>query len=138
MRQSPALSGLDHLVLTVRDIPSTCAFYQDVLGMRSEGFIVADGSTRYALKFGMQKINLHQTGSEFDPKAAHPTSGSADLCFLSETAIDDWVIHLKTSGVTIEEGPVHRTGANFPILSIYVRDPDQNLIEISNRLTPDL
>lgn len=138
MRQSPALSRLDHLVLTVHDIPTTCAFYQDVLGMSAEGFIVTDGATRYALKFGTQKINLHQKGSEFDPKAAHPTSGSADLCFLSDTAIDDWIIHLKTFGVTIEEGPVQRTGANFPIQSIYIRDPDQNLIEINNRLAPDL
>jgi catechol 2,3-dioxygenase-like lactoylglutathione lyase family enzyme len=129
---------LDHLVLTVRNITTTCTFYNDVLGMQTEGFTVADGTTRYALKFGTQKINLHQAGSEFDPKAAHPTSGSADLCFLSDTVIDDWITHLNTSGVQIEEGPVQRTGANFPIRSIYIRDPDQNLIEISNSLAPDL
>lgn len=138
MRQSPSLSGLDHLVLTVRDIEKTCAFYATVLGMRMQEFPVADGTTRKALKFGAQKINLHHAGAEFEPKAAHPTPGSADLCFLSETSIAEWSSHLATLGVQIAEGPVPRTGACFAIVSIYIRDPDQNLIEIGTRLATDL
>ena len=138
MRQSPSLSGLDHLVLTVRDVEKTCAFYATVLGMRVQEFSVADGSTRKALKFGAQKINLHKAGAEFDPKAAHPTPGSADLCFLSETPIAEWARHLATLGVQIAEGPVQRSGASFAIVSIYIRDPDQNLIEIGTRLATDL
>ncbi|MDG1471138.1 MAG: VOC family protein [Ascidiaceihabitans sp.] len=138
MRQSPSLSGLDHLVLTVRDVEKTCAFYATVLGMQVQEFSVADGSTRKALKFGAQKINLHQAGAEFDPKAAHPTPGSADLCFLSETPIAEWTNHLADLSVQIAEGPVQRSGASFAIVSIYFRDPDQNLIEIGTRLATDL
>jgi catechol 2,3-dioxygenase-like lactoylglutathione lyase family enzyme len=131
MGQSPTLDALDHLVLTVTDITATCKFYHDILGMMPERFLVADGSTRWALKFGQQKINLHQVGAEFDPKSAKPTAGSADLCFLTSTPISQWITHLADRSVTIEEGPVARTGATQPILSIYIRDPDHNLIEIS-------
>jgi catechol 2,3-dioxygenase-like lactoylglutathione lyase family enzyme len=131
MEQSPTLTALDHLVLTVADIDGTCLFYQDILGMQSESFIVADGSRRWALKFGIQKINLHQVGAEFDPKSANPTAGSADLCFLTSTPLNDWMEHLSNHSVTIEDGPVTRTGATRPIVSIYIRDPDRNLIEIS-------
>jgi catechol 2,3-dioxygenase-like lactoylglutathione lyase family enzyme len=131
MRQSLALSALDHLALTVADIKATSAFCQDVLGMQVESFIVADGTKRWALKFGVQKINLHQVGAEFDPKATRPTAGSADLCFLTATPLHDWIKHLTDHDVTIEEGPVARTGATRPIMSVYIRDPDQNLIEIS-------
>lgn len=128
----PALSALDHLVLTVADIDQTVRFYRDALGMEAEQFTPADGSTRWALKFGSQKINLHQSGAEFDPKAARPTRGSADLCFLSEIPLTDWRTHLNVLGIAVEEGPVRRTGATGPIVSLYLRDPDGNLLEISN------
>lgn len=128
----PGLAALDHLVLTVADLSETLAFYTDVLGMRAERFEAADGSTRWALHFGSQKINLHQAGAEFLPKARHAAPGSADLCFLSDAAVADWADHLERAGVAIEEGPVARSGATGPILSVYLRDPDGNLIEIAN------
>ncbi|GGE49617.1 VOC family protein [Actibacterium pelagium] len=128
----PKLSALDHLVLTVADTDATVAFYTEVLGMGVETFYPADGSTRQALTFGVQKINLHKAGAEFDPKAARPTKGSADLCFLSDTSIDQWIEALAEHGVAVIDGPVARTGATGPLLSIYIRDPDGNLIEISN------
>lgn len=131
MSQSPAVAALDHLVLTVADIPVTVRFYEDILGMTAEQFQPKDGELRWALKFGSQKINLHTAGAEFDPKANLPTPGSADLCFLSQTALSDWQLHLRQHDVPIEEGPVLRTGATGPIMSIYVRDPDANLIEIA-------
>jgi catechol 2,3-dioxygenase-like lactoylglutathione lyase family enzyme len=121
------LERLDHLVLTVADIDTTIAFYERVLGMRAVTF----GPGRRALEFGGQKINLHQAGREFEPKARRPTPGSADLCFLSAMALDAVVAHLQACGVPIEEGPVERTGAVGPMDSVYVRDPDANLIEIS-------
>ncbi|WP_136441996.1 VOC family protein [Pacificoceanicola onchidii] len=130
--QPCAVQSLDHLVLTVASITRTCTFYETILGMRAERFTVADGSTRTALKYGQQKINLHEAGNEFDPKSAFPTPGSADLCFLSDTPIEDWVAQLNANEVVIEEGPVPRTGATTALLSIYIRDPDNNLIEISN------
>lgn len=102
--------------------------------MTAEQFTPADGSVRWALKFGTQKINLHPAGQEYDPKAVHPTKGSADLCFLSDTALSHWQSHLEAQGVSIEEGPVQRSGATGPILSLYVRDSDGNLIEISNSI----
>lgn len=122
------ISHLDHLVLTVADIEATCEFYRRVLGMSVETF--AQG--RKALKFGNQKINLHQAGREFDPKANQPVPGSADLCFISETALAEVIAHLEAADVAIEEGPVERAGANGTIRSIYFRDPDGNLIEVSN------
>ncbi|MGB9037182.1 VOC family protein [Acinetobacter calcoaceticus] len=128
------ISHLDHLVLTVADIENTCNFYQTVLGFE----VITFKGDRKALKFGHQKINLHQLGNEFEPKALHPTSGSADLCFISETPISEVVTHLNQLNIQIEEGPVERTGAMHPILSVYIRDPDQNLIEISNILTSEI
>ncbi|WP_375037291.1 VOC family protein [Acinetobacter sp. RW6] len=128
------ISHLDHLVLTVADIENTCNFYQTVLGFE----VITFKGDRKALKFGRQKINLHQLGKEFEPKALHPTSGSADLCFISETPISEVVTHLNKLNIQIEEGPVERTGAMHPILSVYIRDPDQNLIEISNILTSEI
>jgi catechol 2,3-dioxygenase-like lactoylglutathione lyase family enzyme len=122
------IDRLDHLVLTVRDVEATCRFYARVLGMESVTF--AGG--RRALRFGRQKINLHQAGSEFEPKAAKPTPGSADLCFIAATALVDVIDALRASGVEIIEGPVQRSGATGPIQSVYIRDPDFNLIEISN------
>lgn len=122
------IDRLDHLVLTVADIGRTCDFYAQVLGMSVETF----GAGRTALKFGRQKFNLHQQGREFEPKADRPTPGSADLCLIATTPLDSIVAHLQAKGVAIEEGPVRRTGATGPIVSVYFRDPDQNLIEVSN------
>jgi catechol 2,3-dioxygenase-like lactoylglutathione lyase family enzyme len=128
----PRLNLLDHLVLTVSNLDRTIEFYRDVLGMEPVKF---GTPPRYALQFGQQKINLHQAGQEFEPKANLPSPGSGDLCFLSETPLSDWQVHLNEKGVLIEEGPVARTGAQGPITSIYLRDPDENLIEISNAMT---
>ncbi|MFD2831377.1 VOC family protein [Corticicoccus populi] len=122
------ISRLDHLVLTVKNIEETCRFYSNVLGMKEITF----KQNRKALQFGEQKINLHEAGREFEPKALKPMPGSADLCFITETKIPDVFIHLKTLNIPIEEGPVDRTGAQGVISSVYVRDPDNNLIEISN------
>jgi len=121
---------LDHLVLTVADIETTAAFYERVLGMQ----IIRFAGGRYALQFGIQKINLHERGKEFEPKSDCPTPGSADLCFIVETPIEEAIVHLRSCGVAVEEGPVRRTGATGPILSVYFRDPDLNLIEIANPL----
>ena len=123
-----AIDRLDHLVLTVADIRRTCDFYTQILGMGVETF----GAGRTALKFGAQKFNLHQAGHEFEPKAARPTPGSADICLIATTPLEKVVVHLQANGVAIEEGPIARTGATGPILSVYFRDPDQNLIEVSN------
>jgi catechol 2,3-dioxygenase-like lactoylglutathione lyase family enzyme len=122
------ISHLDHLVLTVADIEASCAFYHRVLGME----VVTFAAIRKALCFGNQKINLHQYGQEFEPKADRPTPGSADLCFITETPIARAIEVLEREQVLIEEGPVARTGAVGPITSVYFRDPDDNLIEISN------
>jgi len=124
------ISHLDHLVLTVADIEKTVGFYTRVLGMQ----LVTFGEGRQALAFGNQKINLHQSGREFEPKAERPTPGSADLCFIVATPLDRVIAHLEAQGVAILEGPVQRTGATGPIRSVYLRDPDQNLIELSNPL----
>jgi catechol 2,3-dioxygenase-like lactoylglutathione lyase family enzyme len=121
------IDHLDHLVLTVANIEATVAFYTSALGME---LVMFEG--RKALRFGEQKINLHQTGKEFEPKAAHPTPGSGDLCFITETPIEDVIAHLSGTGTRIERGPVDRTGAIGSIRSVYLRDPDFNLIEISN------
>ncbi len=122
------IDRLDHLVLTVRDNGATCAFYSRVLGMR----MVTFGDGRKALAFGAQKINLHEQGKEFEPKASSPTPGSADLCFITRTPLPEVIEHLRSHGVAIVEGPVERTGATGAILSVYLRDPDGNLIELSN------
>lgn len=119
---------LDHLVLTVRDLERTVAFYTRVLGMRAETF----GEGRHALHFGRQKINLHVAGHEFEPKSAHPTPGSADLCFITEAPIADVVRHVEACGETLLLAPSTRTGALGPITSVYLRDPDGNLVEISS------
>lgn len=125
------ISRLDHLVLTVKNIEITCLFYARVLNMKVEEF----GGGRKALTFGTQKINLHEYGKEFEPKSAFPTPGSADLCFITETPIEDCIVKLRNENIEIEEGPVTRTGALGPIISLYFRDPDQNLIEVSNYLS---
>ena len=121
---------LDHLVLTVKSIPATCEFYTRVLGME----VVTFEGDRKALAFGAQKINLHAAGKELEPNAHRPTPGSADLCFITLTPLADVVEHLRQCGVEIVEGPVKRTGATGLITSVYFRDPDLNLIEVSNYL----
>ncbi|MGW2822481.1 VOC family protein [Streptomyces sp. NPDC001443] len=122
-----AISGLDHLVLTVTEVERTIAFYQRVLGMRPVTF----GAGRRALAFGSSRINLHQAGHEVLPHAVRPTPGSADLCLVTDTPQEQVLAHLTAVGATVEDGPVPRTGALGPILSTYLRDPDGNLIEIS-------
>jgi catechol 2,3-dioxygenase-like lactoylglutathione lyase family enzyme len=122
------IDSLDHLVLTVKDIATTCEFYGTVLGMD----VVTFADNRKALLFGSQKINLHEMGKEFEPKANRPTPGSADLCFITRVPLADVIEHLQRYGVKIIEGPVKRTGANGQIESVYFRDPDLNLIEVSN------
>ena len=122
---------LDHLVLTVRDLDMTCRFYTDILGMD----VVEFGEGRKALVFGNQKINLHEQGQEFDPHASRPTPGSADLCFLTSMPLASVFEDLQQKGVKILDGPVRRTGATGPILSLYIHDPDGNLIEVANPIT---
>ena len=121
---------LDHLVLTVANIGRTRDFYEQVLGMEPVVF----GEGRHALAFGAQKINLHEAGQEFEPKASVLTPGSADLCFLTNASVAEVVEHLEANSVEIIEGPVRRTGATGPIMSVYIRDPDGNLLEVSGRL----
>jgi catechol 2,3-dioxygenase-like lactoylglutathione lyase family enzyme len=131
LAESPvSVTGVDHVVLTVDDIDATIAFYQAVLGMHEITF----GAGRRALTFGDQKINLHPQAAPIRPHARRPTPGSADLCLLTRTPIDQVVRHLHAVGVPLEEGPVRRTGATSALLSVYIRDPDGNLVEISNTL----
>ena len=126
------IDRLDHLVLTVASIRKTCDFYARVLGMTVSHF----GEGRTALTFGCQKINLHEVGKEFVPRAARATAGSGDLCLVSATPLDSAISHLNECGITIIEGPVVKTGASGPIRSIYFRDPDGNLIEVSEYIEP--
>lgn len=119
---------IDHFVLTVADIEATCAFYEKALGMTTVVF----GGGRKALAFGGHKINLHRKGREFEPKALLPTSGSADFCLTTTVPLEQVIAHLAGHGIGIEDGPVGRTGARAPLRSIYIRDPDGNLVEISN------
>ena len=121
------IDRIDHVVMTVKDIEATCAFYARVLGMR----VVTFGAGRKALAFGAQKINLHQAGREFEPRAQHPTPGSIDLCLIATGTLDEVAADLVAAGVPILEGPVARTGATGPMRSVYFRDPDANLIEVS-------
>ncbi|EBY9882570.1 VOC family protein [Salmonella enterica subsp. enterica serovar Typhimurium] len=121
------IDRIDHLVLTVSDISTTIRFYEEVLGFSAVTF----KQNRKVLIFGAQKINLHQQEMEFEPKASRPTPGSADLCFITSTPINDVVSEILQAGISIVEGPVERTGATGEIMSIYIRDPDGNLIEIS-------
>ena len=122
------IDHLDHLVLTVRDIEMTCEFYSHILGMQ----VVTFAEGRKALRFGKQKINLHQKGKEIDPKAGSPTPGSADLCFLTSLPLEEVITHLQSQNVSVLLGPVERTGATTSLVSIYFRDPDGNLLEVSN------
>ena len=128
MTQQPKIKRIDHLVLTVTDFERTIDFYTRILGMVKTEF----GQGRIALAFGQQMINLHQSGSEFEPKAKHVTAGSADLCLLTDTPLTQAIEHFREQGVDVIDGPVNRTGALGSITSIYLRDPDGNLIEVSN------
>ena len=123
-----SIDRIDHIVLTCHDVERTVAFYQQVLGMEPVTF--AGG--RRGLAFGRQKFNLHQSGREFAPKALHPAPGAIDLCLIPLTPLADVQAHLKANGVAIIEGPVQKTGATGPIQSVYFRDPDGNLVEVSN------
>ena len=120
---------LDHLVLTTADEQACIDFYVGLLGMALETF----GQGRKAFKFGGQKINLHVKGSEFEPKAHLPVPGALDLCFIAARPLDEVIARIRERGVRIVEGPVRRTGASYPLRSIYLRDPDLNLSEISER-----
>ena len=120
---------IDHFVLTVTSIEATCTFYERALGMKAVTF----GEGRTALCFGEHKINLHEAGREFEPKSRVPTPGSGDFCLTTDTPLDVIAEHLTACGIAIEEGPVPRTGATGPLTSVYIRDPDGNLVEIANR-----
>jgi len=121
------IDRLDHLVLTVADIDATCAFYARAMGMG----VVEFANGRFSLTFGHQKINLHQLEHEFEPKAAHPMPGSADLCFIAASSLPEVITHLQSCDIRIIAGPIARTGAMGAMLSVYFRDPDMNLIEVS-------
>lgn len=121
------ITRIDHFVLTVRCLETTCAFYERILGMRR-----VDTSNRpTALHFGPHKINVHEVGRTFEPKAKTPTSGGGDFCLITDQPLQEMEAHLKTCGVTIELGPVPRTGAQGEMTSLYFRDPDGNLVEVS-------
>jgi catechol 2,3-dioxygenase-like lactoylglutathione lyase family enzyme len=122
--------SIDHIVLTVSNIDKTCEFYSTIMGME----VISFSNGRKALKFGIQKINLHEKNNEFDPKASNSTSGSADICFITTTPIETIIKKIACKDINILEGPILRTGATGPINSIYFRDPDGNLIEISNKI----
>ncbi|MFQ5902479.1 MAG: VOC family protein [Candidatus Binatia bacterium] len=121
------IERIDHVVLTVADIEKTCEFYSRVLSME----VVTFGGSRRALKFGKQKFNLHEQGKESDLRAKTAMPGAVDICLITESPIEDVVSHLRSAGVTLERGPVERAGATGPIMSVYFRDPDANLIEVS-------
>jgi catechol 2,3-dioxygenase-like lactoylglutathione lyase family enzyme len=122
------ITGLDHVVLTVRSIARTCEFYQRALGAE----VITFGAGRTALQLGENKINLHEAGKEFEPKADTPTPGSGDICLITSAPLADVAKQLRARGIEIEEGPVARTGARGPIVSLYIRDPDGNLVEIAS------
>jgi catechol 2,3-dioxygenase-like lactoylglutathione lyase family enzyme len=126
-----SIDSLDHVVLTVHDLDATVRFYVDVLGMTEASF----GDGRRALRFGDQKLNLHEAGAEVAPSATDATPGSADLCLLTRTPVEGVLRVLEEHGTAVEQGPVEREGATGPLLSVYFRDPDGNLVELANRLT---
>ena len=126
------IEGVDHFVLTVRSLQASCDFYERVLGMRR---LVEPGRPT-ALRFGTQKINLHEVGRTFEPKALSPTPGSGDFCLVTKHPIEEVTRRLADCGVALELGPVERTGARGPMTSVYFRDPDQNLVEVSRYPEP--
>jgi catechol 2,3-dioxygenase-like lactoylglutathione lyase family enzyme len=128
---APIIDRVDHFVLTVKDVDATCRFYERALGLKRVEF-----EGRVALQVGRQKINLHCAGHEFEPKARAPVPGAGDFCLISATPLDEVIAHLKSCGVAIEVGPVPKTGALGKMRSVYFRDPDGNLVEVSNYLEP--
>ncbi len=122
--------GIDHLVITVKDIDETVAFYTRILGMTAITF--AEG--RKGLVFGAQKINLHKAGEEIMPHSQNPVPGSTDICFITETPMPQVISHLASCSIEILAGPLQKSGAAGPLLSIYIKDPDSNLIEIANQI----
>ena len=131
--ERPDIQSIDHVVMQAADVPKTIRFYTKILGMtHSEFQPPTGGPVRHSMHFGVQKINLHDAESPFLPHARNPAAGSVDLCFITQQPLGDWQQHLANCGVVIEYGPICKTGANGPILSLYIRDPDGNLIEISN------
>ena len=130
------LEKIDHVVITVKNLNKTIDFYTNILGMKLEEFSSSldNDLIRYAVSFGSQKINIHEEKKPIKPNALNPSSGSMDICFISKNKINDWVHYLVKKGINIEIGPEKKTGALGSILSIYIRDPDFNLIEISNQL----
>ena len=124
----PPIDRIDHFVLTVRDVAASAEWYARVLGME----VVRSAQGRTALRFGTQKINLHPAGAEFSPHAAAPLPGSADFCLITREPVTEVAKHLERHGVTIELGPVEKRGTLGPITSVYFRDPDGNLMEVSN------
>ena len=126
---------IDHVVITVFDINKSVHFYSNILGMELQEFLSStDNTKRKSLKFGRQKINLHEVSKLFKPHANKPLPGTMDICFISEINVNDWIKIFDNFDIKIEDGPVKKTGANGPIRSIYIRDPDKNLIEISNQI----
>ena len=129
------INSIDHIVLYSSNFEKTISFYCDVLGMTVEEFIPSGKKGfRKSLKFGNQKINLHDANSPYKPHSSNPVSGALDICFLSCTKIEEWKKIFKKNNIVIEDGPVKKTGATHKIISLYVRDPDYNLIEISNKI----
>ena len=130
------LEKIDHVVIMVKDLNKTIDFYTNALGMKLEKFSSSldNNQFRYAVSFGSQKINIHEEKKPIKPNALNPSSGSMDICFISKNKINDWVNYLAKKGINIEIEPEKKTGALGPLLSIYIRDPDFNLIEISNQL----
>ncbi len=127
--------NIDHVVITVSDMNKSIDFYSNILGMELHEFLSStDNVKRKSLKFGKQKINLHEASKPFKPHAHNPFPGTMDICFLTQINIEHWIKTFNKFNINIEEGPVQKTGANGPIRSIYVRDPDKNLIEISNKI----
>jgi catechol 2,3-dioxygenase-like lactoylglutathione lyase family enzyme len=126
------IDSIDHVVLTVKDISATCDFYSKVLGME----VVTFGEGRKALAFGSQKINLQQFGRESTLIAEKPTPGSADICFITSVPVSEVIAHLQSFGVKLIGGPVERNGARGEMMSVYFRDPDLNLVEVSNYASP--
>ncbi len=130
-----SVESIDHIVLTVQNIDKTVYFYKNVLNMKLSFYTAKNDNTkRISFSFGNQKINIHSVDKKHIPHAKKPTSGSTDICFLSNTSINDWIDYLIRNEIEIEDGPVKRTGAKGEILSIYIRDPDGNLIEISQEI----
>jgi len=128
---APFVDRIDHLVLTVRDIEGTTRFYERALGLEREFFRGPEGQPRHALRFGSQKINLQDATTETPTKARAPTLGAGDFCLIATRPLEEVLAHLRAEGITVEAGPVPRTGALGPMRSVYFRDPDGNLVEVA-------